>query len=157
MSYRSGIRRAAQAFPFYAPRCDRIVAGVLGRLSVTRVDELRAALAADRARAQELVTVSRETLTRLDRLVALLLEWQQTRNLIAASTIPSIWTRHIADSLQLLDFAPAAKTWVDLGSPDLDASIAFYKVLEKFLAENLTPEGKVKVGQPEVIDMPAKK
>jgi len=75
------------------------------------------ALAADRARAQELVPVSRETLARLDRLVALLLEWQQTRNLIAASTIPSIWTRHIADSLQLLDLAPpAAKTWVDLGS-----------------------------------------
>ena len=76
-----------------------------------------AALAADRARAQELVPVSRETLARLDHLVALLLEWQQTRNLIAASTIPSIWTRHIADSLQLLDLAPpAAKTWVDLGS-----------------------------------------
>ena len=75
-----------------------------------------AALAADRARAQELVPVSRETLARLDRLVALLLEWQQTRNLIAASTIPTIWTRHIADSLQLLDLAPAAKTWVDLGS-----------------------------------------
>jgi 16S rRNA (guanine527-N7)-methyltransferase len=75
-----------------------------------------AALAADRARAQELVPVSRETRERLDRLVALLLQWQQTRNLIAASTIPQIWTRHIADSLQLLDLAPAAKLWVDLGS-----------------------------------------
>jgi 16S rRNA (guanine527-N7)-methyltransferase len=75
-----------------------------------------AALAADRARAQELMPVSRETLARLDRLVELLLEWQQTRNLIAASTIPNIWTRHIADSLQLLALAPAAKTWVDLGS-----------------------------------------
>ena len=75
-----------------------------------------AALAADRARAQELVPVSRETLERLDRLVALLLEWQQTRNLIAASTVPQIWTRHIADSLQLLDLAPTAKLWIDLGS-----------------------------------------
>jgi 16S rRNA (guanine527-N7)-methyltransferase len=75
-----------------------------------------AALAADRARAQEVVPVSRETLARLDRLVELLLEWQQTRNLIAASTIPNIWTRHVADSLQLLDLAPTAKTWVDLGS-----------------------------------------
>ncbi len=44
------------------------------------------------------------------------LEWQQTRNLIAASTIPNIWTRHIADSLQLLDLAADAKIWVDLGS-----------------------------------------
>jgi 16S rRNA (guanine527-N7)-methyltransferase len=79
-------------------------------------NEQAAALDADRERAQELVTVSRETLARLDRLVELLLEWQQTRNLIAASTIPTIWTRHVADSLQLLDLAPEAKTWVDLGS-----------------------------------------
>jgi 16S rRNA (guanine527-N7)-methyltransferase len=75
-----------------------------------------AAIAADRARALELVVVSRETSARLDRLVELLLEWQQTRNLIAASTIPTIWTRHIADSLQLLELAPEAKIWVDLGS-----------------------------------------
>ena len=74
------------------------------------------ALLADRERALKLISVSRETLARLDRFVALLLEWQQTRNLIAPSTIPQIWTRHIADSLQLLDLAPAAKTWVDLGS-----------------------------------------
>jgi len=76
----------------------------------------RAAIAADRARAQELVPVSRETLPRLDRLVELLLAWQRTRNLIAASTIPNIWTRHIADSLQLLEPAAEAKIWVDLGS-----------------------------------------
>lgn len=75
-----------------------------------------AAIAADRARAMELVVVSRETSARLDRLVELLLEWQQTRNLIAGSTIPTIWTRHIADSLQLLELAPEAKIWVDLGS-----------------------------------------
>jgi 16S rRNA (guanine527-N7)-methyltransferase len=75
-----------------------------------------AAIAVDRARALELVTVSRETSARLDRLIELLLEWQQTRNLIAASTIPTIWTRHIADSLQLLELAPEAKIWVDLGS-----------------------------------------
>jgi 16S rRNA (guanine527-N7)-methyltransferase len=74
------------------------------------------ALAADRARAEKLVPVSRETLARLDRFVELLLEWQQTRNLIAASTIPTLWTRHIADSLQLLDLAPDARIWVDLGS-----------------------------------------
>src|SRR4029079_5398685 len=37
-------------------------------------------------------------------------------NLIARSTIPNIWTRHVADSLQLLALAPEAKCWVDLGS-----------------------------------------
>lgn len=78
--------------------------------------EQTAALAADRERAQQIVPVSRETLARLDRFVALLLEWQQTRNLIASSTIPNLWTRHIADSLQLIELAPDAKIWVDLGS-----------------------------------------
>jgi 16S rRNA (guanine527-N7)-methyltransferase len=73
-------------------------------------------LAADRARAEKIIPVSRETMRRLDVLVRLLLEWQRTRNLIAASTIPQIWTRHVADSLQLLPLAPNAKIWVDLGS-----------------------------------------
>lgn len=75
-----------------------------------------AELAADRARAEKLVSVSRETWERLDQFVDLLLQWQKTRNLIAASTIPQIWTRHVADSLQLLALAPDAKIWVDLGS-----------------------------------------
>jgi 16S rRNA (guanine527-N7)-methyltransferase len=73
-------------------------------------------LAADRARALELTPVSRETVERLDAFVALLLDWQRTTNLIAASTIPRLWTRHIADSLQLIDLAPGARVWVDLGS-----------------------------------------
>lgn len=55
-------------------------------------------------------------MARLDIVVGLLLEWQKTRNLIAASTIPQIWTRHVADSLQLLALAPDAKIWVDLGT-----------------------------------------
>ena len=54
-------------------------------------------LAADRARALALTPVSRETSERLDAFVALLLSWQRTTNLIAASTIPHLWTRHIAD------------------------------------------------------------
>jgi 16S rRNA (guanine527-N7)-methyltransferase len=73
-------------------------------------------LSADRARALALVTVSRETSARLDGLVALLLKWQDTTNLVARSTVGQIWTRHVADSLQLLALAPDARTWVDLGS-----------------------------------------
>jgi 16S rRNA (guanine527-N7)-methyltransferase len=73
-------------------------------------------LAADRARALTLTPVSRETLDRLDRFVETLLAWQQRINLIAPSTEPKLWTRHIADSLQLLALAPQAKIWVDLGS-----------------------------------------
>ena len=73
-------------------------------------------LASDRAAALALTPVSRETEARLDRYVALLLEWQAKTNLVAPSTLPNIWTRHISDSLQLLSLAPSAKTWVDLGS-----------------------------------------
>ena len=71
---------------------------------------------ADRDRALALTPVSRETTARLDRFVAALLAAQQRVNLIAASTVPTIWTRHVADSLQLLPLAPDARIWVDLGS-----------------------------------------
>ena len=37
-------------------------------------------------------------------------------NLIASSTLPILWTRHIADSLQLLRLAPEARIWADFGS-----------------------------------------
>jgi 16S rRNA (guanine527-N7)-methyltransferase len=80
------------------------------------MSEADAPLAADRERALALTPVSRETLARLDRFVELLLIWQKTTNLIAPSTIPHLWSRHIADSLQILEVAPDARTWVDLGS-----------------------------------------
>ncbi|MGA8077146.1 MAG: 16S rRNA (guanine(527)-N(7))-methyltransferase RsmG [Xanthobacteraceae bacterium] len=73
-------------------------------------------LTADRARALEITPVSRETVARLDRFTELLLEWQRHTNLIARSSEAILWTRHIADSLQLLDLAPEAKIWADLGS-----------------------------------------
>jgi 16S rRNA (guanine527-N7)-methyltransferase len=80
------------------------------------MSERSAELAADRERALALTPVSRETAARLDRFVDVLLTWQEHTNLIAASTEPMLWTRHIADSLQLLPLAPSAKVWADLGS-----------------------------------------
>ena len=73
-------------------------------------------LSTDRARALALTPVSRETLRRLDRFVAILLAWQQRMNLIASSTESALWTRHVADSLQLIALAPEARVWADLGS-----------------------------------------
>jgi 16S rRNA (guanine527-N7)-methyltransferase len=70
----------------------------------------------DKAAALKLTPVSRETEARLDAYVALLLQWQAKTNLVASSTLPNLWTRHIADSLQLLTLAPDARIWVDLGS-----------------------------------------
>ena len=60
--------------------------------------------------------VSRETLDRLQIFVDLVLKWQPAQNLIAPSTIPDIWTRHVADSLQTQWSYPEARTWVDIGS-----------------------------------------
>jgi len=72
--------------------------------------------ASDKADALRLTPVSRETEARLDRYLDLLREWQAKINLVSPSTLPSLWTRHVADSLQLLTIAPSAKVWVDLGS-----------------------------------------
>ena len=73
-------------------------------------------LAADKQRALALTPVSRETEERLKKYVDLLLLWQSKFNLVASSTLPILWTRHIANSLQLLPLAPEAKVWVDFGS-----------------------------------------
>ena len=79
-------------------------------------DLVAADLAENRNRALEMVPVSRETAAKLDLLVDKLLRVTPHINLIARSTIPSIWVRHIADSLQLVPLAPDAKCWIDLGS-----------------------------------------
>jgi 16S rRNA (guanine527-N7)-methyltransferase len=72
--------------------------------------------ASDKAVALKLTPVSSETETRLEAYVALLVQWQAKTNLIASSTLPNLWTRHISDSLQLLMLAPNAKIWIDFGS-----------------------------------------
>jgi 16S rRNA (guanine527-N7)-methyltransferase len=75
----------------------------------------------ERAEVLAMFNVSRETAARLDRFVDLLLTWQRHTNLIANSTVPNLWMRHIADSLQLLGLAPKASkaagpVWVDIGT-----------------------------------------
>ena len=70
----------------------------------------------DRRRALDLTPVSRETLERLDLLVSELERWQRAKNLVSGTTLSEVWTRHIADSLQLFARAPEARRWLDLGS-----------------------------------------
>lgn len=61
--------------------------------------------------------VSRESLPALETYVDLLRHWQNRINLIGPATVPHIWHRHIADSLQLLShIPPPARTVLDLGS-----------------------------------------
>ena len=73
-------------------------------------------LSSDKAAALALTPVSRETEARLDRFIELLQTWQAKVNLVSPSTLPILWSRHVSDSLQLLQLAPAAKVWVDFGS-----------------------------------------
>ncbi|MTI43979.1 16S rRNA (guanine(527)-N(7))-methyltransferase RsmG [Roseibium hamelinense] len=60
--------------------------------------------------------VSRETAKRLQIYVDLVLKWQPAQNLIAPSTIPDIWRRHVVDSMQTVSILPDARVWVDIGS-----------------------------------------
>jgi len=61
--------------------------------------------------------VSRETFERLERFVGLLRDEAEQQNLVSASTLDSLWDRHILDSAQLLRFAPETDaSWVDIGS-----------------------------------------
>ena len=63
--------------------------------------------------------VSRETQDRLEAFVAFLKIEAASQNLISASTLDQIWSRHIVDSAQLLKFAPQnarSNSWIDLGS-----------------------------------------
>src|SRR5882672_8744486 len=95
-------------------------------LAMSRTPATIVDLSADRQNALAMFDVSRETITRLDRFVDLLLAWQRRINLISPSTIPSLWTRHVADSLQLLQLAETSPpqagegrtggVWLDLGS-----------------------------------------
>jgi 16S rRNA (guanine527-N7)-methyltransferase len=92
----------------------------------------------------ECFDVSRESATQLDAYVSLLLTWQARINLIGASTRDDIWTRHIADALQLLPLLPqGTKVLADLGSgagiPGLILAIA--RSLEAHLFESNLKKG----------------
>lgn len=57
--------------------------------------------------------VSRETLEKLEIYAALVEKWQRSVNLVANSTIPDLWHRHIWDSAQLVPMLDQAR--MDLG------------------------------------------
>ncbi len=73
-------------------------------------------MTADRARALALVPLSPQTEARLAVYVDLIGRWRKLTNLISEASFAEVWTRHIADSAQLLALAPHARRWIDLGS-----------------------------------------
>lgn len=63
------------------------------------------------------VDVSRETLERLAAYEHLLKKWNPSINLVAKSTLPTIWRRHFLDSAQLFALARHHEGhWADLGA-----------------------------------------
>ena len=63
------------------------------------------------------LNVSRESLTKIEAYVDLLLTWQSKINLIGPSTVETVWRRHVLDALQLLPLMQNnTKAVADLGS-----------------------------------------
>ena len=59
---------------------------------------------------------SNEKFLILQHFVEMVLDENKKHNLIGNNTIDNIWTRHVIDSLQLVDFIQNAETIIDLGS-----------------------------------------
>ncbi len=70
----------------------------------------------DRERVLADFNVSRETMERLDAMLATLNDWRGRMNLIGPKEWPNVWSRHIADSLQLLEHVPVGADVIDFGS-----------------------------------------
>jgi 16S rRNA (guanine527-N7)-methyltransferase len=64
------------------------------------------------------LNVSRETLDRLEHFRQMVVAEAAIQNLISASTLDHIWSRHIVDSAQLIPLVPrqSGQTWLDLGT-----------------------------------------
>ncbi|HEV2595146.1 MAG TPA: 16S rRNA (guanine(527)-N(7))-methyltransferase RsmG [Sphingomicrobium sp.] len=62
-------------------------------------------------------SVPRETIEKIELYAALLRAEAARQNLVSASTLDTLWERHIIDSAQLVRFEPRpGATWVDIGS-----------------------------------------
>ena len=70
------------------------------------IDRLSAAAGSD---------ISRETFQKLERFAALIIEANQTQNLIAPASVPDLWNRHILDGAQLYGLGGPG-SWCDIGS-----------------------------------------
>jgi 16S rRNA (guanine527-N7)-methyltransferase len=70
----------------------------------------------DRAAALAIIGVNKRIEDRLAMYVGHLQRWRNVTNLMSEDAFSQVWTRHIADSAQLLWYAPTARRWIDVGS-----------------------------------------
>ncbi|CUI01346.1 16S rRNA (guanine(527)-N(7))-methyltransferase RsmG [Leisingera aquaemixtae] len=64
----------------------------------------------------EELNVSRETLARLEIFEQVIKKWNPKINLVSKSSLELLWSRHIADSVQVFRCVDAPDHWVDIGS-----------------------------------------
>jgi 16S rRNA (guanine527-N7)-methyltransferase len=75
------------------------------------------ALAVIRPYAKYITRPTEEIATDLETYTELLKRWQRVQNLVSRETLPTLWTRHIADSLQILKLLhDSDRRFLDLGS-----------------------------------------
>ena len=67
------------------------------------------------ARAWALARFDALAIDRLEQLATIVATMNERQNLIARSTLASIWARHIVDSLQLVALGPEGR-WLDIGT-----------------------------------------
>lgn len=65
---------------------------------------------------QRLTRADPARMAELEAFLGRLTEMNAVMNLVGPDTIPDFWNRHAWDSAQLLDLAPDAGTWADLGA-----------------------------------------
>lgn len=84
------------------------------------------------------LSVSRETIDRLQHFSDLVLRWTPTINLISSASASEIWQRHILDSAQLFPLAPPSFAhWADLGSGG-----GFPGIVVAILAQEASPNAR---------------
>ncbi|KIC36292.1 16S rRNA (guanine(527)-N(7))-methyltransferase RsmG [Leisingera sp. ANG-M7] len=62
------------------------------------------------------LNVSRETMQRLEIFDTVIRKWNPKINLVSRSSLDLLWTRHIADSVQVFRCVETPCHWVDIGS-----------------------------------------
>lgn len=65
---------------------------------------------------QALTGAAPDRIADLQTFIGRLAEANAVMNLIGPDTLPDVWNRHIWDSAQLLELAPEARIWADLGA-----------------------------------------
>lgn len=73
-------------------------------------------LAAEQEAFRARSNASAEQIADLEAFRLRLVEANAVMNLVGPDSLPDFWNRHVWDSAQLLDLAPEAKTWADLGA-----------------------------------------